>query len=110
MVHRDSAAAPGDLTDTMLETMDGLLRHVDRRSAAYETEPEIFEFLRSNESALLQVHNKVKLACQITMDRCKDSFCAALCPREDHEIIRITHEAKSSVLQLFVQVIQEDVG
>jgi hypothetical protein len=35
MIHRDSAAAPGDLTDTMLETMDGLLRHVDRRSAVY---------------------------------------------------------------------------
>lgn len=93
MVHRDSAAATGDLTDPMFETMDELLRHVDRRSATYEAEPEIFKFLRSNDTALLQVHDQVKLAGQITMDRCEDSFCAPRRFREDHGIIRIAHEA-----------------
>jgi hypothetical protein len=102
MIHRDSAAPPGDLTDTVPETMDGLLRHVDRRSATYETEPDIFEFLRGNDAALLQVHDKVKFACQITMDRCEDTLCTSFRPREDHEVVRIAHEAKSSVLQLFV--------
>jgi hypothetical protein len=32
MLHRNPAAAPGDLANAMLEAMDGLLRHVDRRS------------------------------------------------------------------------------
>lgn len=98
------------MLDAMLEAMNRFLRHVECRAYTDETELEVFEFLRGNDATHRQVHDQVKLAGQVTTDRCEDAFGAPLRPREDHEVARLALIAKPPGFQFFVQDIQMDAG
>ena len=110
MLHRDAPATAGDLADTMLEPLDGFRCHVNGRSRFAERESKKLEFLASHHSTLLLVHDQVKLVGKVPRDRRHDPLGTTLRLGEDREVIGVSHEVQAPPLELFVQIIQEDVG
>ena len=60
--------------------------------------------------ALLPVYRKLEVPLDESCHRLHDPPRGGFAAHVDHEIIRIAHEAQGTLFQLFVKLVQHDVG
>ena len=69
------------------------------------TEPEELEPVHVHHATLRLVDYKAKMIGQVTTHRAKHTLSTSRRLREDHKIIRVTHERQTATLQFPVQII-----
>jgi len=88
--------------------VEGFLRPTD--GASSESEAEEVGIIRSCHPAFLRIDLELERASQELLHALHDPLTRSWTLHQEDEVIRIADEPVATMLKLFVQVIQKDVG
>ena len=108
VLHGDEPASAGQLAQAVLERLERLIRPTN--FLTLESEAEKSGLVGWGNLAFGHVHLEFELAFDKALDAGHDPFGGSPAFHEYQKVVGITHKTVASALELFIQVVKDDIG